>query len=99
MMAECAETCGTVGTAGNGCMALITAGAANSAIMGYGIIDGRGEDKLLVNGVAATYSWWDQAGNAQLKNGAQNNPILVSARGANLILYKITFKDYPVFHG
>jgi Glycosyl hydrolases family 28/Bacterial Ig-like domain (group 3) len=92
------ETCGTVGTAGNGCLALITASAANSAIMGYGVIDGRGQDKLLVNGVAATYSWWDNAGTAQLKNGAQNNPILVSANAANLILYKITFRNSPMFH-
>jgi len=92
------ETCGTVGTAGNGCLALITASAANSSIMGYGVIDGRGQDMLLVNGVPATYSWWDNAGTAQLKSGAQNNPILVSASGANLVLYKITFRNSPMFH-
>ena len=93
------ETCGTVGTAGNGCLALITASAANSAIMGYGLIDGRGQDKLLVNGVAATYSWWDNAGTAQLTSGgAQNNPILVMGSAANLILYKITFRNSPMFH-
>ncbi len=92
------ETCGTVGTAGNGCLALITASAANAAIMGYGVIDGRGQDKLLVNGAPATYSWWDNAGTAQLNNGAQNNPILVSANAANLILYKITFRNSPMFH-
>ncbi|HSY68714.1 MAG TPA: glycosyl hydrolase family 28 protein [Edaphobacter sp.] len=94
-----AETCGTVGTAGNGCLALITASAANAAIMGYGVIDGRGQDKLLVKGVVATYSWWDNAGTAQLTSGgAQNNPILVSANAANLILYKITFRNSPMFH-
>ena len=93
------ETCGTVGTAGNGCLALITASAANAGIMGYGVIDGRGQDKLLVNGAPATYSWWDNAGNAQLKSGgAQNNPILVSANAANLVLYKITFRNSPMFH-
>ena len=93
------ETCGTVGTAGNGCLALITASAANAAIMGYGVIDGRGQDKLLVKGVVATYSWWDNAGTAQLTSGgAQNNPILVSANAANLILYKITFRNSPMFH-
>ncbi len=93
------ETCGTVGTAGNGCLALITASAANSAIMGYGVIDGRGQDKLLVGGVPAAYSWWDNAGTAQLTSGgAQNNPILVMASGANLILYKITFRNSAMFH-
>jgi hypothetical protein len=93
------ETCGTVGTAGNGCLAVITMGSANAGIMGYGIIDGRGMDKLLVGGVAQTYSWWDQAGNAQLKSGgAQNNPILVSASGANLTFYKITVRNSPMFH-
>lgn len=30
------ETCGTVGTAGNGCMALITSSGANSAVMDMG---------------------------------------------------------------
>jgi polygalacturonase len=93
------ETCGTVGTAGNGCLALITASAANAAIMGYGVIDGRGQDKLLVGGVPSTISWWDNAGKAQLTSGgAQNNPILVSANAANLILYKITFRNSPMFH-
>ena len=92
------ETCGTVGTAGNGCLALITASSANAAIMGYGVIDGRGQDKLLLNGAPTTYSWWDNASTAQLNNGDQNNPILVSANAANLVLYKITFRNSPMFH-
>jgi hypothetical protein len=93
------ETCGTVGTAGNGCLPLITASAANAAIMGYGVIDGRGEDKLLVGGTASTISWWDNAGKAQLTSGgAQNNPILMMASAANLILYKITFRNSAMFH-
>ena len=93
------ETCGTVGTAGNGCLAVLTMSGANAGIMGYGVIDGRGQDKLLIGGAPATYSWWDNAGNAQLKSGgAQNNPILVSANAANLVLYKITFRNSPMFH-
>ena len=93
------ETCGTVGTAGNGCLPLITASAANAGIMGYGVIDGRGQDKLLVGGVPSTISWWDNAGKAQLTSGgAQNNPILVMASAANLILYKITFRNSAMFH-
>ena len=93
------ETCGTVGTAGNGCLPLITASAANAAIMGYGVIDGRGQDKLLVGGTPSTISWWDNAGKAQLTSGgAQNNPILMMASAANLILYKITFRNSAMFH-
>lgn len=92
------ETCGTVGTAGNGCKSLITMASANSAIMGYGVIDGRGQDKLIVNGTAATFSWWDNAGFAQKSSGSQNNPILVSASGANAVFYRITFRNSPMFH-
>ena len=45
------------------------------------------------------YSWWDQAGTAQnTSGGAQNNPILMSASGANLILYKITVRNSAMFH-
>ena len=93
-----AETCGTVGPSGNGCMALISATGANSGIMGYGVIDGRGEDKLLINGSPASYSWWDNAGTAQNTGGNQDNPILVQANGANFTLYKITFRNSPMFH-
>ena len=64
-----AETCGTVGTAGNGCNPLFNiannASSSGAGIMGYGVIDGRGEDKLLVNGTASTSSWWDIASQAQ----------------------------------
>jgi hypothetical protein len=92
------ETCGTVGTAGNGCNPLLSSTGSNSAIMGYGIIDGRGQDKLLVNGAAASYSWWDNAGTAQNNGGSQNNPILLQASGGSLTLYKITFRNSPMFH-
>ena len=71
---------------------------SNAAIMGYGVIDGRGGDKLLVNGAATSSSWWDIAGQAQNSGGAQNNFILVSASAANMMLYKITFRNSPMFH-
>ena len=92
------ETCGTVGTAGNGCQPLITASGANSAIMGYGVIDGRGQDKLIVGGNVASYSWWDQAGTAQNVSGSQNNPILIMANQANFVVYKITVRNSAMFH-
>ena len=97
-----AETCGTVGTSGTGCKNLISIAnngtSSGSGIMGYGIIDGRGEDKLLVNGVASTSSWWDIA-NAANGNGAQNNFILMqTSKSNNFTLYGITVKNSAMFH-
>ena len=94
------ETCGTVGTKGNGCTNLITASNTTGAgVMGYGIVNGRGGDKLIVNGVTQTYSWWDLANNANTANGAQNNPILLYAsRAPSFTLYKITLMNSPMFH-
>ena len=96
------ETCGTVGTAGNGCVPLIQinsgSSSSGSGVMGYGVINGRGGDKLLLNGVAQTYSWWDLANQAN-GHGAQNNPILLYAKNAsNFTLYKITLMNSPMFH-
>src|ERR1700722_189519 len=69
-----AETCGTVGTAGNGCNPLFNiandAASSGAGIMGYGVIDGRGEDKLLINGTASANSWWDIANQAQTNGGS-----------------------------
>ena len=92
------ETCGTVGTKGNGCQNLITSTGSNSGLMGYGILDGRGQDKLIVNGAVTSSSWWDLAGTAQNVSGDQNNPILVQANGANFTVYKITVRNSPMFH-
>ena len=97
------ETCGTVGTSGNGCNPILNvnggATSTGSGIMGYGVIDGRGEDKLLVNGVASTSSWWDIATQAQTAGGAQNNPILLAvSHASSFTLYKITFRNSPMFH-
>jgi hypothetical protein len=102
------DTCGTVGQIGNGCYQLITAGSSlsggtssGSAIMGYGIINGRGGDNLIVNGVTQTYSWWTLANNANTQgNGAtQNNPILIYlSKASNFTMYKITLQNSPMFH-
>jgi polygalacturonase len=97
-----AETCGTVGTAGNGCNPLFNiaknAASSGAGIMGYGVIDGRGEDKLLVSGTPSANSWWDIAAQAN-GNGAQNNFVMLAAsKASNFTLYKITFKNSPMFH-
>ena len=94
------DTCGTIGTHGNGCIQLISfaSGASGSGIMGYGVIDGRGQDKLLVNGVAGSSSWWDLAANYGTGQ-AQNNFILMyTSKASNLTIYGTTFKNSPMFH-
>jgi polygalacturonase len=97
-----AETCGTVGTAGNGCVPLIQinngSASTGSGVMGYGVINGRGGDKLLKGGVTQKSSWWDLANQAN-GNGAQNNPILLYAKNAaNFTIYKISLINAPFFH-
>ena len=97
------EACGTVGTAGNGCSPLFNVNngstSTGAGIMGFGIINGRGGDKLLLNGVAQTYSWWDLANTANTGSNSQNNPILMSIKKAsNFTLYKITLMNSPMFH-
>ena len=97
-----AETCGTVGTLGNGCNPLIqiNSGTAStgSGVMGFGIINGRGGDKLIKNGVTQTISWWDLGTQAN-GNGNQNNPMLLYAKNAaNFTLYKISFLNAPLYH-
>lgn len=105
------ESCGTVGSSGDACYPLITIAQsapggtsttnntnANTGLMGYGVIDGRGGDKLIVNGVVGTESWWD-LGNDARSGGSQNNPNLVYLYKANnTVLYKVTLKNSPHFH-
>ncbi|MDE1161904.1 MAG: glycosyl hydrolase family 28 protein [Acidobacteriaceae bacterium] len=97
-----ADTCGTTTGSGGGCKPLITiakntsTSAAGSAIMGYGIIDARGGDHLVVGGVVQTYSWWDNAANG---GGNQSNPVMIQATQADsFILYKITLRNSPKMH-
>ncbi len=94
------EMCGTVGTDGTGCKNLITfAGGTGSGLMGYGVIDGRGEDHTLVAGADSGQSWWDIAAAADTGNAAQNNFILSGGSSANqLTYYKITLKNSAMFH-
>lgn len=78
-----------------GCRPLITVNAKNAAIMGDGVIDGRGYAKLL----GKDYSWW------QLARAAQPNDdlywsvkLIVAAKADNLILYKIRLHNSPNYH-
>ena len=89
-------SCGIVSDTGHGCKPLILAeDAPGSGVMGDGVIDGRGGEKLL--GQDAT--WWDLAHLAQVTDRTQNCFRLVVVRGSdNFVLYRITLRNSPNFH-
>jgi len=89
-------SCGIVShTPGRGCKPLIAVDhASDSAIMGDGVIDGRGGEKML----GSQYSWWDLAEQARA-GGGQQVPRLIVANGSdNFTLYRITLKNSANFH-
>ena len=95
-------TCGKVSNNGGGCRPLIkSTGTTGSGIMGYGVIDGRGWDKLIVNGSTQSYSWYSNTLTAYVPRPVlnQNNFDMVDLDQANnFTLYKITLKDSPEFN-
>jgi polygalacturonase len=90
-------SCGVVshGPGPRGCKPLISADhAPGSGIMGDGVIDGRGGEKML----GSQYSWWD-LGQQALAGGGQQVPRLIVADSSdNFTLYRITLKNSPNFH-
>ena len=90
-------SCGIVshGPGPRGCKPLISVDhASGSAIMGDGVIDGRGGEKML----GSENSWWDLAEQARA-GGRQQVPRLIVANDSdNFTLYRITLKNSPNFH-
>jgi polygalacturonase len=88
--------CGTVDKRGRGCRPLISGdGVENAAVMGDGVIDGRGGATL----VGSRVSWWDLAQEAKVKNENQNCPrLIVISKSKNFTLYRIALKNSPNFH-
>lgn len=87
--------CGTVDARGHGCQPVITAvDAGGTAVMGDGVIDGRGWAHVLGKDV----SWWDLAEQARA-GGSQNVPRLLHlVRADDFTLYRITLRNSPNFH-
>ena len=78
-----------------GCKPLISVDhAPGSAIMGNGVIDARGGEKML----GSQYSWWDLAEQARAGGGQQVPRIIVADYSDNFTLYRITLKNSPNFH-
>jgi polygalacturonase len=89
-------SCGVVNEKGHGCKPLILAdNAPGSAVMGDGVLDGRGGATLLGQRV----TWWDLAHQAKLADQAQSCfRLLVVRHSDGVILYRITLRNSPNFH-
>ena len=89
-------SCGVVDRNGHGCRPLIGGDhVTDAAVMGDGVIDGRGGATLAGQKV----SWWDLAQQAKRDNTNQNCPrILVLSHATNFTLYKIRLRNSPNFH-
>ena len=88
-------SCGVISEKGHGCRALLNGdNIANAGVMGDGVIDGRGGEKILGRDI----TWWQLADQAR-SGGSQNNPRLVELKGCdNFTLYRITLRNSPNFH-
>jgi polygalacturonase len=88
-------SCGLVNQSGRSCNPLISADHVSGAgVMGYGVIDGRGGEKIL----GSKFSWWDLAEQARAGGHQQVPRIIVADYADNFILYRITLKNSPNFH-
>jgi len=94
-----AGSCGVVSEERSGCRPLIAGnGVAHAAVMGDGVIDGRGGAKLLVDGKESGKTWWDLAEEAR-KGGRQQVPrLIVMDHSDDFTLYRITLKNSANFH-
>ncbi len=88
-------SCGILDQSGHGCRALISGnGIAHAAVVGDGVIDGRGWAPLIWTNV----TWWELAERAR-KGGYQNCPRLIVLTGSSdFTLYRITLKNSANFH-
>jgi polygalacturonase len=88
-------SCGLVNDQPPGCKAVISVmHAPRAAIMGDGVIDGRGGEKLLNDKV----SWWDLAEKARGGGRQQVPRLLVVDHSDDFTLYRITLHNSPNFH-
>ena len=89
-------SCGVVDSApGRGCKPLISVDHVSGAgVMGDGIIDGRGGEKLLGKNVSA----WELAEQARAGGSQKVSRLIVASHADNFTLYRITLKNSPNFH-
>jgi polygalacturonase len=88
-------SCGVVNDQPPGCRAVISVThAPHAAIMGDGVIDGRGGEKLLND----TVSWWDLAEKARAGGRQQVPRLIVADYSDDFTVYRITLRNSPNFH-
>ena len=88
-------SCGLVNDQPPGCKAVISiTNAPHSAVMGDGVIDGRGGEKLL----NSTLSWWDLAEKARAGGRQQVPRLIVADSSDDFTIYRITLRNSPNFH-
>ena len=88
-------SCGLVNELGSGCKPLISAQHVSGAgVMGDGVIDGRGGEKLLGKDI----TWWDLAEQARTGGRQQVPRLIVTDSADNFTVYRITLKNSPNFH-
>lgn len=90
------ETCGVTGPQAKNCLALINVrDVKNAAVMGDGVIDGRGDKQIL----GKSFTWWQQSRAMEPTNTKYSAPRLIVANHADgLILYRIRLHNSPNFH-
>lgn len=90
-----AGSCGVIGGDGHGCKALISGNRiAHAAVMGDGIIDGRGWAKM----TGSEVTWWELAERARA-GGFQNCPRLIGlSHSDDFMLYRIRLRNSGNFH-
>ena len=80
---------------GRPCKALINVNVKNAAIMGDGVIDGRGGATV----IGHDYSWWQMARAAEPKQLRYFSTKLITANHADgFVLYRITLHNSPNYH-
>jgi polygalacturonase len=80
---------------GRGCKPLISVrNVSGAGVMGDGIIDGRGGEKILGQNVSA----WDLAQQALSGGGQKVSRLIVADHADDFTMYRITLKNSPNFH-
>jgi polygalacturonase len=88
-------SCGIVSTGPGGCKPLISVlHVSGAGVMGDGVIDGRGGEKLLGKDKSA----WDLAEDARAGGAQKVSRLIVADHADNFTLYRITLKNSPNFH-
>jgi polygalacturonase len=88
-------SCGVVNDQPPGCKPVISIShSPHAAVMGDGVIDGRGGETLLKGNL----SWWDLAERARTGGRQQVPRLIVADYSDDFTIYRITLRNSPNFH-